>query len=123
MDIVEAIKKVAEEKKISIAEIGRRLDMSQQSISQMLRTDSIKFSIVLKIAEAIEVDIFELVNYESDNTRPLPAQSIESFVSIIESQQRTIEDQQKTISLLSKRGDVQKDENAEDADVRKASSG
>lgn len=123
MDIVEAIKKVAEEKKISIAEIGRRLDMSQQSISQMLKTDSIKFSMVLRIAEAMETDITELINYGSDNTSPLPTQTIESFVSIIESQQRTIEDQQKTISLLSKRGDVQKDENAEDADARKASSG
>ena len=57
MDVVLAIKNEATKQKISLAEIGRRLEMSQQNFNQMLKPDSIKFSVVQKIAAALGVSI------------------------------------------------------------------
>jgi len=48
---------MAAEKSIYIMKIGRMLGMSQQSISQMLKLDSIKFVMVMKIADALETGL------------------------------------------------------------------
>jgi len=58
MDIIESIKKEADKQHISLAEISRKLGMKQpQGLAQMLNSDSIKFSVVQKIAAILNVSI------------------------------------------------------------------
>ena len=96
MDIIQEIKKEAINQKISLSEIGRRLEMSQQSFNQMLKPESIKFSVVKKIADILEVGIDDLINGNNNkvnkNIEMSNHTTIENrLLSIIESQQKTIE--------------------------------
>jgi DNA-binding Xre family transcriptional regulator len=62
MDIIRSIRVEAARQKISISEIARRLGVSQASLSQMLKRDSIKFSTVQRIADVINVSVNKLVD-------------------------------------------------------------
>jgi len=61
VDIIYSIKKEAKRKKITISEIADKLGMSQESLSQMLKPNSIKFSVVRKIAQILNVGIDDLL--------------------------------------------------------------
>jgi transcriptional regulator with XRE-family HTH domain len=90
MNIVDLIKSEAKRQGVSLSEIARRMEMSQQSLNQMLKAESIKFSAVQKIADVLNVSISHLLNenYDSDKTANV---STDRMLSIIESQQRAIE--------------------------------
>jgi transcriptional regulator with XRE-family HTH domain len=90
MDIISSIRREALNQRISITEIAKRLGMSQASLSQMLKADSIKFSVVQRIADILNVSISHLLG-ENSNTEEKNPTTEDRLLSIIESQQRTIE--------------------------------
>lgn len=90
MDIIYLIKNEAKKQGISISDIARKMEMSQQSLNQMLKAESIKFSTVQKISDVLNVSISHLLS-ENYNRGESAYVSRERLLSIIESQQRTIE--------------------------------
>jgi|GEM_PF-6541351 len=62
MNIVEAIKNEAVKQGMSLAKIARNLGMTPQNFNNILKVDSIKFSLVQKIAEVLNVRIGYLLN-------------------------------------------------------------
>ena len=94
MDIVYYIKKEAQRQKTTISEIAEKLGMSQASLSQMLKPDSIKFSVVKRIADILNVSISTLTGEippSGQSVQEEPPSTESRLLSIIESQQRTIE--------------------------------
>jgi transcriptional regulator with XRE-family HTH domain len=71
MNLIYSIKKEAQSQKITITEIAERLGMSQQSLSQMLKPESIKFSVVQKIADILNVSIDYLLGEKDKNTQQI----------------------------------------------------
>jgi transcriptional regulator with XRE-family HTH domain len=67
MDIVLGIKKEADNQKISLAEIARRLDMTPQNFNHILKSESVKFRIVQQIASILEVSIDYLLEEKKGN--------------------------------------------------------
>ncbi|MDR0872213.1 MAG: helix-turn-helix domain-containing protein [Prevotellaceae bacterium] len=70
MDIVDYIKKEAKIQGLGVTGLAEKMDMSQQNLSKMLNADSIKFSIVQKIAGILGVSVGYLLgeNTNSDNS-------------------------------------------------------
>jgi transcriptional regulator with XRE-family HTH domain len=67
MDIVLGIKKEADNQKISLAEIARRLGMTPQNFNHILKSESVKFRIVQQIASILEVSIDHLLGEKIGN--------------------------------------------------------
>jgi len=65
MDIVISIKNEAFRQKISLADIARKLEMTPQNFNNILKTESIKFVLVQKIAHVLDVNIDYLLKEET----------------------------------------------------------
>ena len=69
MDIVQSIKNEAFKQDISLAEIARKLGMKPQNFNQILRTESVKFSVIQKISKILEVSIDYLLGEKQESTQ------------------------------------------------------
>ncbi len=61
------INKILEEKNISVAELGRRLDKSRATMHATLEKGNPQYSTLLEIAKALNVDITDLFETEKNN--------------------------------------------------------
>lgn len=88
------INKILEEKGLSIAELGRRLNKSRATMHATLEKGNPQYTTLLEIAEALEVDITDLFYTEKNKNeltalvdhrgRLYKASSIEELQGIIE---------------------------------------
>lgn len=92
--------KILREKAVTQTELARRVGMATQNLSRLIKSDDIKVSALLKLADALSmhpIDFFseKYCSVKFDNTFSAVSDS-----TVIKSQQRTIENLSETIKNL-----------------------
>lgn len=90
-----SIKKICVDYSISQSELAKRLEMPASNLARMLNNDDIKYSAIVKIAEALNTSVQELLGFSSSE-----AKDSSQYIAIIESQQDTIKSLQQSIENL-----------------------
>lgn len=90
------IRKIAEEKNITIRELASRVNKDETTIQAIIRKGSTNTSTLEEIAKVLDVP----VGIFFDNSSSVPPITIERMFAVVESQQKTIENQSIAIEKL-----------------------
>lgn len=89
--------KFLEGKGITQAELAHRLGIAPQILNRILKANDIKWSNIIKIADALDVSIAEIIGFDDAEIKK---NSSSDMFDIIKRQQTLIENQQKSIDRL-----------------------
>ncbi len=84
-------------KGVTQAELARRLGVAPQILNRTLNADDIKWSNIIKIADALGVSLAEIIGFDDSELKKNAAPDL---FEIIKRQQTLIENQQKSIDRL-----------------------
>ncbi|GHT33899.1 hypothetical protein FACS189434_09130 [Bacteroidia bacterium] len=68
MDIIQSIKNEAKRQGLGVTGLAEKMETSQPALSRMLNADSIKFSVVQKIASILDVEVSYLIGEHKNPT-------------------------------------------------------